>query len=666
MAKRRPKSEPSTPDIELAIPLPEDGLGSLKYFSDEIKQSEKRIAEEVGEWKKNLDRYNGARTAKAKGDAQVNADYYNTEQKKAQLLYRTPEVQVKAKREQWKVAAPIVQAVINEFMGPEQINAVATCDEAAFDLLCPAGIAAVKVGYDRVTVPVQLPTNRTEPGPIDPLTGLPGAPVPVLGADGQPETSEQEKLIWDEYYIRRISPPDVRIPAGFTSTRYEHAPWLGFKFPVDEHLASQFKLPSDSVGDGLNKDTLLSERDKKYIPSTGYGYELWYRASLIDATELNPERYRRLVLVNGRKGGKMMAVVHENSTWQEFDADGAFIKGVKGNPIRVTSLRTVGDTAYPKSDCQMSRPVVDERSRSRTQMVRAKDSARRLLGFNKNKVRKETVTQIENGEANDLIGFDGDPREQMAEISSSSTPPADFTLDSIQNQETDRIWALGANQQGVREDTTRSATEIKAIQNATDTRLAKERAKFLTFYVSLCYQVLGLIQMFADSTRTVEMIGEDGKARLQDWKNSDVDGDYAFSIKPNSAIRVDAAEEAERQLRFNNLTANNPNFDQISNARDLATAWDKDPAKLVRPPTPPPPPPPEKPKISISFKGEDFNPEMPQYNNVIQVLGHEYKLQAAAPAQGPQPGPITAPKGVPPVSKHDANLTGKPAGPPVQ
>ncbi len=511
MARR--KSSPASADqnaITLDIPLPDSGIGSLKFWQNELSDSEKRIAEEVPEWRINLKRYAGERDRNVKlgpgFSVQVNTDYSNTEQKKAQLFYRTPEIQAKAKRDAWRNAAPLVQAIMNDFTGQEMMDMASVMDELLFDLLCPAGIAGVKVGYDRVTVTVQIPTQRTEPV-LDPVTGQPavdpvtGGPSTrlALGPDGQPETTPKDRTIWEDYYCRRISPADLRLPSGFTSTRYQQAPWKGFVFATDADTMKKFGVDDKNLSDYARKNSLLNERDKKYLPDTPHGTEVFYQACVYDPTVTNPDKYRRLVFVDGPKD--RVCVVHEDCKYQEFDDAGAFVKGVKGNPISITSLRTVGDTAYPKSDCQMSRNVVDERSKSRSQMIRAKDSARRVLGYDKLTVRKETITQIENGEANDMVGFSGNPTGQMHEIASSSTPPSDYTLDSIQSQEADKTWALGSNAQGVREDTTRSATEIKTIQNAVDSRLAKERNKVLGFYISLCYQILGLIQMFADDER---------------------------------------------------------------------------------------------------------------------------------------------------------------------
>jgi hypothetical protein len=158
--------------------------------------------------------------------------------------------------------------------------------------------------------------------------------------------------------------------------------------------------------------------------------------------------------------------------------------------------------------------------------------------------------------------------------------------------------------------------------------------------------------------------------QLAQWTKADISARYAFSLRPDSAVRVNAAEQREMQLRFNNLTANNPYFNQIENAKALARAFNQDPSKLVKQPPPPPEPTPEKPKVSISIKGDDLDPSAPQYPNVLAVLGATGMPGLSQPVQqqpGPTPGgPIAAPAGVPPVDQHDAAMTGKMSGPPSQ
>jgi hypothetical protein len=63
------------------------------------------------------------------------------------------------------------------------------------------------------------------------MTGQPAGPQPetlALGPD-EPETQEQKKRLWCRYYWDNISPDDF-VARGILSTRFDDAPWLGFRF----------------------------------------------------------------------------------------------------------------------------------------------------------------------------------------------------------------------------------------------------------------------------------------------------------------------------------------------------------------------------------------------------------------------------------------------------
>jgi hypothetical protein len=56
VAKPVNRSDPANPPSPKNIPLPADGIGSLKYWQDEIDQSQRRIKKEIRNWRIDLDR----------------------------------------------------------------------------------------------------------------------------------------------------------------------------------------------------------------------------------------------------------------------------------------------------------------------------------------------------------------------------------------------------------------------------------------------------------------------------------------------------------------------------------------------------------------------------------------------------------------------------------
>jgi len=674
----------------LTIPLPDDGYGSATFWVDEVEAAQERLKKEIPAWRANLARYDGEKPAlpgiHVDDICNVNVGFYSTEQKKPQLFHQQPTLQVTALRPETKAAAPIVKAIMDALLSEDQIDATALMDEVLSDIMVPSGYSPTKIGYEAVTVDVQVPTGRMTPQvdpltgaptpKIDPVTGMPaidpmtGAPqleeTLALGEDGQPETETAPQKIWCEYYMKRISPDDFLSPVGFLSTRFDEAPWLGFRFYADRHeLHRRYGVEPATFDDIQWDQKLVATDDREALEkrSVASGFEIWYKASLYDPAEVNPERIRRLVLVAKKsRHGAHSIVVNENSPWQRFDPVGRFIGGMKGFPLHVYTLRSRVNSAFPKSDCSVVRDIADEKNMGRSMMVAQRKRSLPMRGINikSGSLTRDTVEQIEAGEIGALIKFDGPVSDNdIKAIGLAHYPGENFSFDSICQQDIDRITASGANQQGLPLEDSDTAYEASLIQRATETRQAKERVRLLTQYAKACQKLFSLVQLFATDQELIEIVGEDGKNRFASWDRETIQGQYGFKFSPDSSMRVDAAQNREMVLRFINLVSNNQNFNQQEVAALLCEAFGQDPVRLLQQPQPARP---EPPKASFSIKGEDLNPLSPQYAGVQMYLQTVYGVQLP-PAPPRPPELIKAPQGIEPVSKHQTKVTGELPGP---
>lgn len=674
----------------LKLPLPDEGYGSEAFWSAEIDAAVDRVKEEVPSWRANLARYDGDKPQlpgiPSTAQMNVNVGFYTVEQKKPQLFHQQPTLQVKGLRPETRPVAPVVKALMDALLGEDMIDATAMMDEVLSNIMVPAGIGPTKIGYESVTVDVTIPTARMVPQTdpitgapvpkVDPLTGQPlidpmtGGPqmeeTLALGQDGQPETETQPQKIWCEYYMSVISPDDFLCPVGFLSTRYDAAPWLGFRFFADrEELQRRYGVEPASFADINWTERLVATADREALEkrSVACGYEIWYRAALYDPTELNPERLRRLVFLARKSSRNQQAVVvHEDSPWQRFDPVGRFIGGMRGYPIHVYTLRSRVNSAYPKSDCSVVRDIADEKNIGRSQMSlqRARSMPMRGINIKSPALTRDTVEQIESGEYQSLIKFEGAVSENdIRAIGLAHFPQENFSFDSITQQDIDRLTASGANQQGLPLEDSDTAYEASLIQRATESRQAKERVRLLTQYARACQKLFSLVQLFATDQELVEIVGEDGKNRFAQWDRTTIQGPFGFSFQPDSSMRIDAAQNRELMLRFINLVSNNPNFNQQEVAGLLCDAFGQDRVPLINPPAPPKP---EPPKATFSIKGEDLNPLSPQYIGVQMYLKKFYGIELP-PAPPMPPVPIKSPQGIEPVSKHDTKNTGRLPGP---
>lgn len=602
-----------TPDM---IPLPKDNeVGSLKWWQSEVKAASDLKDTLLPKWKENLKRYRGetmANTYLSGWDTneiiQVNVDYYATNQKVSQLFFRTPDVQLSPKRPEFAAAVPLFQAVINDQLSARNTNAMSAVTEILMDVVCPAGIGAVKVGYTATvdgTRPVQVGEQPDPTGAMNPD----GTPVMV------PVTEDVPNVIHDAYEITRISPAKLHIPVDFTGSNYDDAPWLGFEFTLDVETAKRrwninLDAPTDAADNKLLVPSPVPEQRRPQITGT----EIWYKASLFDPDEKNPAKLRQLVFLSNMT----TPVIHQDSPAQRFNERGKLVAGHTRFPIRICTLRYVSDWHYPPSDCQMSRVAVDEESAARTIMMQQRRRSLPLRWVDRNRIDPADMVKLTSGQVQAVVPLDGSGNEIIGEIARANYPRENFTISEINERDISKLWSLGANQQGVTSGGGRTATELSLIQGNVDVRMDAERTRVLDWFVSVAETLGAYLQLFADDEQYVEVLGDDGAKQLQAWDKNAIAGEFVYSVKPDSAQKVDANVDRKMQLDLYQLTANDPFVNRSELTRSILESFNKNPARTMQQP---PQPPPEKPKINLSFKGEDL--DNPMVISLLQQAGFQ-------------------------------------------
>jgi len=595
---------PTAPSIDptaapLVRPLPEgDGVGSLKFWQSEIQAAKDGITRELAKWQTNVERYRGQpytiATFPQAEFIQVNVDFFKTEAKRAQLFFRTPTVVLSPKRPDCAAAVPTFESVLNEMLGPHGVNSKVAIDEVLTDVLM-TGIGFVEVGFEGHVLPA---------APAPPM-----APGAVFGLSTPPATPPLVQ--YPRYYVRRGTPAKLLVPEDFTGSNYDDADWLGFQYYVDD---SALDLPEGTrAGRGpiniLDDDRLIR---RPYTTSRRQGRrctKIWYRASKIDLTEPNPDKFRLLVLVDGIDD----PYKHEDSPWQQFDQDGEQIAGVRGNPIKVLTLRYTSDWHFPASDTQMSRFQTDELSKIRTLQMMQKARSIPMRWVDRNRMDPADIAKIATGEMQAIIPLDGPGNELIGVVAQAALPRETSTYGDMIENDINQTWALGSNQQGVTTDTTKTATELQLIQSNTDVRMDAERGRVLSWFVTIAEGIGGLLQQFADLPQYTKVVGPNAAQELQAWDKTTIAGRYVYDVKPDSSVRVDVAAEKKEALDFYQLTVRDPGFNAMESRRHLATVYRLDPARMV---VQPPQPPPDKPSLSLSLTAVDLTNPM-----VVSILG---------------------------------------------
>lgn len=610
----RTESPGEQTDVRDPLALDDDGVRVWKKRIDQAETVRKGFE---GPWQDHLDAYEGKslKIEPRQDTVIVPKDFANVNQKAAQLFFRTPDVQLTAELPGLEDAVTVFQAVLNKKLGPKGADVKRAVDKMIFDCLCPAGMGCCKIGYDVVTsgtVPMQVGEAPNPLAPPDPLTGQ-----PVM----QPVMRDAPNIVHEEWFVRRFSPMKLLIPAGFKDNAFDEAPWLAMRFTEPLFTAkSHYGLPEDFQVT-TSRDTHVFYKDTKdphVSEDLVEGIEVWYKAALYDEQEVHPLKIRRLVLIDGLD----RAAVHEDSKYQRWTPTGQLEPvSLIGFPIEVLTLRDLSDSAYQPSDCAITRGLVNEESKFRTQMVRMRDANPPLRWVDIDRLGKDTVTKIENGDIGHLIPVSGDGSTQMGELAKSQYPRENYTAQDYIDRDISEAWAMGANQRGVQEQQARTATEVQTQQGNADVRLDAERNRVLDTHLRIVTKFASLLQLFADKTDYVQLEGEQGEQRLEAWDKTRIAGAFAFSAKPDSAIRVDAANDRRQMLEFVNYTAKSPNMNQRELMAALCRKHNLDPAKLLIEPPPPQPP---QPNVSVRVTMEDLaGPVAPIAVKILQQAGYQ-------------------------------------------
>jgi hypothetical protein len=633
------------------------------------------------EWQQNIDCYNGKPlSSRPTADwVNPNTDFADVEQKKAQLFFTTPTVHCTpmAPLEDGADSTILIkQAVLNDRLGPHGVDAKRLMDKVIFDALCPAGWGASKIGYEATTLPVDT---------THPQTG---------------ETQTADVPVYEEFFWDHFSPKKLLVPDDFYDNLYDKAPWLGMEFSMPR-LAGirKYHLPEDFRSVQAT-DPALFDQTQGDRPDMARdlitGVEIWYKAALEDAAVFHPEVLRVLVLIDGLTEAPAK---HAESPYQSLDPQGRLTPdSMIGFPIHVLTLRDLTDSAYIRSDCSMTRDLVDQLAKFLTTMTKQRDTSIPLRLYDDSIVTPDVLDKITSAEWNGFIGLPGGSLEQnpIREIARAQYPRENYEgMERILSQLA-KTLALDSNQQGVQSDTSRTATELTLVQNSANVRLKAERNRVIGFFIAGVEKFDALLQRFASETTTIPILGPNGQQQWAAWNKKTIAGRYAYAIKPDSGVDIDEATERKQWLDVYNFLGKDPLVNRAYLIQELAPKLHLDPQKLK---AEPPPPPVDKPSISFAFKGEDLlNPlavavmtrggvaitaeDIAAAHKLIQAgTGLPPVPQAligaqpttTAPPQGPQ-GPQAGPGGMPPhpgmmpktelVNDHAAQLTGKIAGAP--
>ena len=672
-------------------------MSDAKFWRGEIDRSLQVASPLFAGWQENIDYYRGQSSdAKKAADASaewvnVNADFYQVELKRHQLFFDTPDLQLK-KKGKFFLSDPMNPAgrreatpeevtsillahrtLLNELLGPDHADVLTTVKKALKDCLCPSGFGATKIGYEPTLLEVTPPEQLGSILRLNESTSVP---------------------VHESWYWMRIPPKKFRIPADFHDTDYDKAPWLGMDFRMPLALARRlFKLPPDfEAKAGPDTKVLEDGTQAKDQPSEiAYvdGTEIWYYAALVDEDAIHPQLLRRHVLLEG------VDEFVEKTTESPFQTllPNGRLRGdsMIGNPIHAWVLRDLPDSAYPPSDCAMTRPLVRELCRFRTQMVQARDANRSRILYDVGAFPPKVVEQIEDGSIGSMIGVEEGKLAAgigavMAEVVKGQPSRQDYVANDYVQKDLQQTLGIDAAGAGVTDDQNESATKTAVVDRNRNVRIDGERRQALAVYLKGVAKFSALVCRFMTPQLAVPYIGEQAAALWGAWDKQSTDGRIAFDAKPDSQIHLDAAEERKYWLQMYQFVAKDPNVVRVNVLNKLFEVAGENPQEFVVTELPEQKP---DPNIGFTFKGEDLiGPQAPIVLEILaqggiqvsqgsrdEAAGQLFKQMAlglrdasgkAVPAT-PRPqghgGPADQ---VRPLSKQSADKSGERSGPKTQ
>jgi hypothetical protein len=633
-----------------------DRLKAFKADIERARMVRRHIAEHYG-WDANRQRYvPTSDTARAGGKmlpATINTgvDFADVERKKTALFYDTPTVSFVVHNPQEPVVPPpppqpgqpppppgllwgglvsLHQRLVNQLLSVHYADAKGAVHKALFDALCPAGVAPVQVGFDVATIQVQQP-QTDERG------------QPVLDAMGQPQMQPVDVPIHEEWWMSRISPKALLMPADHRETSVKNMAWIGYEFSWPAavvkrrfHLPPDADLPTGGGGDDkpyFEEAGLERQHDDKQVS----GCVIEYRPSLLaEATDqpMHPQQIAQIVFLDG----KDEPILHRPSPHQNIDPQTARLTAdsLTDFTIQPLWLRDLSDAAWIPSDMTVTAALTGELNRYRTITSQMRDGNRAVILYDAEKIDPTVRSKIDQANAPTWVpvapeALAGGIDSIMAQVVQVGQSRENWSGQDYIERDRSRILGIDANQAGTQAKTNRTATEVSSVQRNSEARFEHERQRVLAWYIRLVCLFDILVIRYASQETVSRLLGPEAAQVWFEHKQA-LAGAYRYEIQMDSGKYQDVEANKRQWLQLINLIGQSPHVNLVPVLQQMVASYGLDPQAVVIPE--PPKTPPDPPKLTIS--AADFNPALPQFPIVLELArqgGYQISDEAVKEAQ---------------------------------
>jgi hypothetical protein len=168
---------------------------------------------------------------------------------------------------------------------------------------------------------------------------------------------------------------------------------------------------------------------------------VYYWKARQDPDELYLDKIGTLVYVAGIED----PVIDEDFKGQRWDESTKSLVGLTIFPLRIGTLTYISDKAVPPSDSEMGRPQVDEKMRSRSQMILQRDRSAPMRWANANRVDPMILQSLVKGDDYQrIIPVNGDGSTALGEVARANYPSENWDFDRVIDKDLGRLVAGGA------------------------------------------------------------------------------------------------------------------------------------------------------------------------------------------------------------------------------
>lgn len=532
----------------------------------------------VQDWAESVDYRRGKPFAQTSDNDRVNVniDHPYTRAKHAQLFSQVPSVVLTTDRDDLKPLIGQYSTRLNNELSKAGVGAAV--DECVIDCINASGIGAVLVAYEERTEDVEVPA-------VDPLTAqlmqATGAEVPTVTT-----TRPTDR----QFCTTHLSPDDFLWPIDWAGSDWDKAPWIGRTGRMFwPEAQATFNLKDEDreriCGDAHRRDRIRDDdSESRHAEASVVEFdEIFFRLSHFSADAKYFSHVQRLVFLHGIDD----PVVDEPAKHQRLDPQSGQYLGSCKYPIQVLTLDYISDDAIPPSDSAIARPQVNELIEHRTQTILNRKRSIPLRWHDVNRVDPAVSANLMRGVWQASVPVKGDGQRMLGEVQRAQYPADDYRGADTAMRDAALAWGLGPNQAGQFTGAGRSATEAAAVARANNSQIGYQRARVAKFFTSIAEVFSGLLALYGD----LPFPNAEGLASA-----------FAYTIRPDSTVLIDADQRTDQLAKFLNLTANSGFVNPAPIIEEMCALNNVDASKVMIQPQGKP----DQPNISYRFNGEDL------------------------------------------------------------